>query len=114
MIEETKSININFWSISSEFWKEYPVATTGLPINVMYEIVYMIEKLNRKYEPTPDFNIFYEQHLADNWYYLLTLILVFFRFRKNIFYNKIFMNEVKMNELFFEFNKIISNLWYHF
>ena len=86
MIEATKSLNTNFDKYFAELCKEYPVASTGVPINVMYEIVYMIGKLYRKYEQAPVFSIIFDNHLADDdLYYLLSLILVFFRFQRNIF-----------------------------
>ena len=49
----------------------------------------------------------YDQHLVDdNLYELLTLILVFFRFQRNIFYNKILMNEV--NNIMNYFSNLIQ------
>ena len=107
MIDVTKLFDTNFDQYFGELCKEYPVASTGVPINVMYEIVYMIGKLYRKYEPAPAFSILYDQHLADdNLYELLTLILVFFRFQRNIFYNKILMNEV--NNIMNYFSNLIQ------
>ena len=107
MIEATKSLNTNFDKYFAELCKEYPVASTGVPINVMYEIVYMIGKLYRKYEQAPVFSIIFDNHLADDdLYYLLSLILVFFRFQRNIFYNKILMNEV--NNIMNYFSNLIQ------
>ena len=107
MIKAIKTFNTDFDQYFGELCKEYPVAATGVPINVMYEIVYMIGKLYRKYEPPSVFSITYNLHLADdNLYYLLTLILVFFRFQRNIFYNKILMDEV--NNIMNYFSNLIQ------
>ena len=107
MIEAIKSFNTDFDQYFGELCKEYPVAAAGVPINIMYEIVYMIGKLYRKYEPPLVFNTTYSEHLADdNLYYLLTLILVFFRFQRNIFYNKVLMNEI--NNIMDYFSNLIQ------
>ena len=95
MINVTKYFNIDFDKYFGELCKEFPVASTGVPINIIYEIVYITGKLYRKYETPPDFEIVYTQHLADEELYnLLTLVLVFFRFQRNFFYNNVLMKEV--------------------
>ena len=95
MINVAKYFNIDFDKYFGELCKEFPVASTGVPINIIYEIVYITGKLYRKYETPPDFEIVYTQHLADEELYnLLTLVLVFFRFQRNFFYNNVLMKEV--------------------
>ena len=95
MIQTAKLMNTNFDDYFGALCKEFPVASTGVPINIIYEIVYMTGKLYRKYEPLPYFEYIYIFHLTDeNLYNLLTLILVFFRFQRNVFYNKVLMVEV--------------------
>jgi hypothetical protein len=86
--------------------QEFPVASTGVTINIIYEIVYMIGKLYRKYEPAYEFSIIFDEHLSDeSLYNLLTLTLVFFRFNRNYFYNKILMD--KVNNIMNYFSKLI-------
>ena len=106
MMEVAKIFGINFDDYFGELCKEFPVASTGVPINIIYEIVYMTGKLYRKFEPADDFNIIYEEHLNDlNLYKLLTLTLVFFRFQRNFFYDKVLMKEV--NSIMNYFSRLI-------
>ena len=106
MIEVTKLYDIDYDQYYGEICKEFPVASTGVPINIIYEIVYMTSKLYRKYEPSPRFKHIYDEHLSEiNLYKLLTLTLVFFRFQRNFFYNKILMNEV--NDIMNYFSSLI-------
>ena len=106
MINVAKYFNIDFDKYFGELCKEFPVASTGVPINIIYEIVYITGKLYRKYETPPDFEIVYTQHLADEELYnLLTLVLVFFRFQRNFFYNNVLMNEV--NDIMDYFSNLI-------
>ena len=106
MIEVTKLYDIDYDQYYGEICKEFPVASTGVPINIIYEIVYMTSKLYRKYEPSPRFKHIYDEHLSEiNLYKLLTLTLVFFRFQRNFFYNKILMNEV--NDIMNFFSSLI-------
>ena len=95
MIEAAKFFKIDYDNYFGELCKEFPVASTGVPINIIYEIVYITGKLYRNYEPAPDFEIIYNEHIQDtNLYKLLTLTLVFFRFQRNFFYNEVLMKEV--------------------
>ena len=106
MMEVAKIFGINFDDYFGELCKEFPVASTGVPINIIYEIVYMTGKLYRQFEPADDFNIIYEEHLNDlNLYKLLTLTLVFFRFQRNFFYDKVLMKEV--NSIMNYFSRLI-------
>ena len=107
MIQTAKLMNTDFDDYFGALCKEFPVASTGVPINIIYEIVYMTGKLYRKYEPLPYFEYIYIFHLTDeNLYNLLTLILVFFRFQRNVFYNKVLMVEV--NNIMDYFSNLIQ------
>ena len=106
MIAATNIYNVDFNEYFGELCKEFPVASTGVPINVIYEIVYITGKIYRKYETPPTFEITYTEHyLDDELYNLLTLILVFFRFQRNFFYNNVLMNEV--NDIMDYFSNLI-------
>ena len=106
MIAATNIYNVDFNEYFGELCKEFPVASTGVPINVIYEIVYITGKIYRKYETPPTFEIIYTEHyLDDELYNLLTLILVFFRFQRNFFYNNVLMNEV--NDIMDYFSNLI-------
>ena len=95
MMEVAKFFNINYDKYFGELCQEFPVASTGVPVNILYEIIYMTAKLYRKYEPATAFSIIFDQHLQDyNLYKLLSLMLVFFRFQRNVFYDKVLMDEV--------------------
>ena len=107
MIAATKFFSADFNKYFGELCKEFPVASTGVPINIIYEIVYMTGKLYRKYEPSTEFDHIYMYHLTDeSLYNLLTLILVFFRFQRNVFYNKVLMVEV--NDIINYFSNLIQ------
>ena len=107
MITATKFFSADFNKYFGELCKEFPVASTGVPINIIYEIVYMTGKLYRKYEPSTEFDHIYMYHLTDeSLYNLLTLILVFFRFQRNVFYNKVLMVEV--NNIMDYFSNLIQ------
>ena len=106
MIETINSFNVNFDNYFKALCQEFPVASTGVTINIIYEIVYMIGKLYRKYKPANEFSIIFDEHLSDeSLYNLLTLTLVFFRFNRNYFYNKILMDEV--NNIMNYFSQLI-------
>ena len=57
MIQAAKFFKIDFDKYFGELCKEFPVASTGVPINIIYEMVYITGKLYRKYEPALDFEI---------------------------------------------------------
>ena len=95
MMEVLRLLNADYDQYFGELCKEFPVASTGVPLNLIYEIVYIVGKIYRSFQTTTSFKLILEKYLQErDLYDLLTLTLVFFRFQRNYFYNKVIMNEV--------------------
>ena len=81
MMEVLRLLNADYDQYFGELCKEFPVASTGVPLNLIYEIVYIVGKIYRSFQTTTSFKLILEKYLQErDLYDLLTLTLVFFIF----------------------------------
>ncbi len=106
LINIVKRFNISYDDYFSELCKEFPVASTGVPSTVFFEMIYLVGKVHRKYERSDYFYDIFQINLNQTVLYeLFTVTLTFFRMQRNYFYNNIIMNEV--NLIISYFSKLI-------
>ena len=98
--------NINYDAYFGELCKEFPVASTGIPSSIYFEIIYLVSHIYRKYEKSESFYLLFQNNLnKTELYQLFTITLTFFRMERNYFYNNIIM--VEINQIIYYFSQLI-------
>ena len=89
--------NISYDDYFGELTKEFPVASTGVPATIFYEIIYLVGKIYRKFENAQTFKELFQNNLNQTLLYeLYTITFTFLRIQRNFFYNNIIMQEVHL------------------
>ena len=95
LINIVKRYNLSYDEYFGQLCKEFPVASTGVPASIFYEIIYLVGKIYRKYEQENSFYELFNNNLNQTLLYdLFTITFTFFRIQRNYFYNNIIMKEV--------------------
>ena len=94
--------NIDYDEYFGELCKEFPVASTGVPSSLYFEIIYLVSHIYRKYERSDSFYKLFKNNLnKTELYQLFTVTLTFFRMERNYFYNNIIMVEINLINAYF-------------
>ena len=106
LIKIAKQNNINYDKYFSELCTEFPVASTGVPSTIFFEVIYLVGQIYRKYEKSDSFYEIFQLNLNQTQLFdLFTITLTFLRMQRNYFYNNIIMKEI--NQVMDYFSQLI-------
>ena len=106
LIKISNKLNIDYDKYFSELCEEFPVASTGVPSSIFFEIIYLVGQIYRKYEKSDSFYEIFQLNLNQKEIFdLFTITLTFLRMQRNYFYTHVILNEI--NQIMNYFSQLI-------